>query len=74
MSLPSNRLDAFVAVARTQHFSRAAEGLFITQSALSQRVKQLEDFLGVTLFIRDREGARLTEKGERLLDLSRGRR
>lgn len=67
MSLPSLNLDAFLAVAQTQGFSAGASLLNITQSALSQRIKNLEEHLGLTLFIRTPSGANLTEQGERLL-------
>lgn len=67
MSLPSLYLDAFLAVAKTNGFSSAAKQLNVTQSALSQRIKNLEDELGLTLFIRTPTGATLTEQGERLL-------
>ncbi len=67
MSLSSLSLDAFYTCAQLAHFTRAAERLNITQSALSQRIKNLEDELGLTLFIRDRAGLKLTEAGERLL-------
>lgn len=67
MSLPSLYLDAFMAVAQTQGFSSAASILNMTQSALSQRIKNLEEHLGLTLFIRTSNGANLTEQGERLL-------
>lgn len=67
MSLPSLQLDAFVAVAKAQNFSRGARALHITQSALSQRILNLEQSLGLTLFIRDPSGIRLTEAGRKLL-------
>jgi DNA-binding transcriptional LysR family regulator len=67
MSLPSIHLDAFVAVAKFQNFSRAAKQLHITQSALSQRIKNLEDMLNITLIIRETTGIRLTDSGTRLL-------
>ncbi|MGE3684667.1 MAG: LysR family transcriptional regulator [Bdellovibrionales bacterium] len=67
MSLPSLYLDAFLAVAQTEGFSSAAQKLNVTQSALSQRIKNLEEELGLTLFIRTPNGALLTEPGERLL-------
>lgn len=67
MSISSLYLDAFLAVAKTKGFSSAAKSLHITQSALSQRVKNLEGDLGQTLFIRTPVGANLTEQGERLL-------
>jgi DNA-binding transcriptional LysR family regulator len=66
-SLPSHQLDAFVAVARERHFSRAARALGLTQSALSLRIRNLEDAVGTTLFLRDRAGVRLTATGESLL-------
>jgi len=52
---------------RRINFTRAAERLHITQSALSQRIKNLEDELGTTLFIRSKKDIRLTEFGERLV-------
>ncbi len=67
MSLNSLYLDAFYACAQLEHFTRAAERLHITQSALSQRIKNLEEELGSTLIIRSRTGLRLTEFGHELL-------
>lgn len=67
MSLSSNQLDAFLQVARSGGFSQAAKALHITQSALSQRILNLEDELGTTLFVRDPKGPRLTEAGTALL-------
>jgi DNA-binding transcriptional LysR family regulator len=67
MGLNSNYLEAFYVCAQTGHFTKAADKLHITQSALSQRIKNLEDDLSVTLIIRDRSGIRLTEQGEELL-------
>jgi DNA-binding transcriptional LysR family regulator len=67
MSLSSSQLDAFVAIAKELQFSKAAEKLFVTQSALSQRIKSLEDELELALFIRNPTGLTLTEAGEKLL-------
>lgn len=67
MKIPSHQLEAFVMVAQTGHFTNAAKKLNVTQSALSQRILNLEDFLQTSLFIRDRSGLRLTAKGEELL-------
>ncbi len=67
MGISSNYLDAFMMCAQIGNFTRAAERLHITQSALSQRVINLEEELGTTLFIRDRKGIRLTDGGEELL-------
>ncbi|RDI37149.1 LysR family transcriptional regulator [Aquicella lusitana] len=66
-SLSSLQLDAFIAVARENSFSRAANKLHISQSALSQRILNLEQLLGSTLIIRESTGIRLTELGSRLL-------
>ena len=67
MSLSSNNLDAFAAVAKFKSFSEAAKKLHITQSALSQRVLNLEQEIGSTLFLRESSGVRLTELGQSLL-------
>ncbi|MEX2517286.1 MAG: LysR family transcriptional regulator, partial [Gammaproteobacteria bacterium] len=40
-------LKTFLEVQRTRHFGRAADNLFLTQSAISARIRQLEDELGV---------------------------
>ena len=66
-SLSSAQLDAFFMVSQTKNFSRAAEKLLITQSALSQRIMNLESELGTSLFIRDRAGLQLTEIAHKLL-------
>lgn len=54
-------------VAQTLNFSLAAERIHITQPALTQRIQSLEKTLGLTLFVRDRKGIKLTEAGLRLL-------
>src|SRR5215208_5025182 len=61
------RLEYFAAVARHGRFTRAAEELWVTQSALSQRVRRLEAELGVELLRRTPRGAELTPAGEELL-------
>ena len=60
-------LKTFLEVSRTRHFGRAAEALYLTQSAVSFRIRQLETQLGVDLFTRHRNNIRLTSAGERLL-------
>ncbi len=64
------QLQYFVRVAETLNFSEAARGLFITQSTLSQQIKQLEEELGIALFTRDSHSVSLTENGEKLLPLA----
>jgi DNA-binding transcriptional LysR family regulator len=59
-------LQAFVAIAESGSFSRAAEGLFLTQPAISKRIAQLESELGVKLFDRIGRGITLTEAGQTL--------
>jgi len=60
-------LKTFVEVNRTRHFARAADNLFVTSAAVSARIKQLENLLGVQLFIRQRGNLKLSQEGERLL-------
>lgn len=60
-------LKTFPEVSRTRHFGRAAEALYLTQSAVSFRIRQLENQLGVNLFTRHRNNIRLTTAGEKLL-------
>ncbi len=57
----------FIAVAENKHFGRAAETLYITQAAVSARIKQLEEFYTTRLLIRDKNNLRLTPAGEALL-------
>lgn len=65
--MDSELLKTFLEVSRTRHFGRAAEALYLTQSAVSFRIRQLETQLGVNLFTRHRNNIRLTPAGERLL-------
>jgi len=57
----------FIAVAENRHFGRAAETLYITQAAVSARIKQLEEFYSTQLIIREKNNLRLTPAGEALL-------
>ena len=62
-----NDLAAFLAVARERSFTRAAAKLGVSQSALSQTVRGLEDRLGLRLLTRTTRSVATTEAGERLL-------
>jgi len=65
--LDTELLKTFMEVRSTRHFGRAAENLFITQAAVSARIKQLEELLGVSLFVRSRNNIHLSSEGERLV-------
>lgn len=64
-------LRYFKVVAEELHFRKASEKLFITQPGLSRQIKQLEEELGVLLFIRSKRQVELTEAGKYLYDESR---
>ena len=61
------QLKYFVKVAELLSFSKAAKSLYITQSTLSQQIKQLEDELDVALLFRNNHKVTLTEAGETFL-------
>lgn len=61
-----DQYQVFLEVARAHSFSRAAAALFVTQPAVSQTIKALEERLGCKLFLRSARGVSLTEEGERL--------
>src|SRR5258708_23614948 len=63
-----SQLEVFLAVAREKRFSRAAEKLFRTQSAVSQTIAKLEDELGETLFDRSSREGILTDAGQVLYE------
>lgn len=61
------QLRYFVKVAQLCSFSEASKALFISQSTLSQQIKQLEDELGVELLVRDSRHVALSDYGEQYL-------
>ncbi len=58
-------LRTFLEVERLRHFRKASEELFVTQAAVSSRIKLLEEKLGVSLFIRQNRQIDLTPEGHR---------
>lgn len=60
------KLEIFAVVVREGSFSAAAQNLYMTQSAVSQHIHDLESSLGTRLFIRGRRGVTLTTSGEKL--------
>ena len=64
-------LRAFVAVAQTLHFTRAAAQLYVAQQALSRDIRRLEREVGAALFDRTTRQVVLTSEGERLLPYAR---
>lgn len=67
MSLLGPQLEAFMAIAKLKTVHEAAKTLFVTQTAVTQRIKSLETKLHTTLFIRTRRGMQVTPEGEALL-------
>jgi LysR family transcriptional regulator of beta-lactamase len=66
-TLPLNALRSFAACARHLSFTKAAEELCVTQSAVSHQIRALEARLGVKLFTRLPRGLSLTDEGDSLL-------
>jgi DNA-binding transcriptional LysR family regulator len=60
-------LKTFLEVNRTRHFGKAAENQFLTQSAVSARIRLLEQSIGASLFTRTRNNIELTPTGHKLL-------
>lgn len=69
--LDSDQLRTFLAIADTGSFTRAADVVHKTQSAVSMQMKRLEERLGREIFARDGRASKLTDDGERLLDYAR---
>jgi DNA-binding transcriptional LysR family regulator len=66
-----DQLRTFIAISETGSFTRAADVVHKTQSAVSMQMKRLEERLGRPIFARDGRASKLTEDGERLLDYAR---
>src|SRR5919205_1120214 len=69
--LDIDQLRTFVAIADMGSFTKAADVVHKTQSAVSMQMKRLEERIGRPIFERDGRASRLTEDGQRLLDYAR---
>ncbi|HGN9373702.1 TPA: LysR family transcriptional regulator [Citrobacter pasteurii] len=70
-SLDIRLLRYFAVVAEENNMSRAAQRLFMSQPPLSRHIRQLEERLGVMLFVRHTKGLTLTDEGARVLEIIR---
>lgn len=61
----------FIAVAEWLNFRKAAQQLHVAQPPLSRQIRQLEDYLGVVLFVRDKRKVELTKAGHAFLEEAR---
>lgn len=59
--------ELLMVLGESRNITKAADKLFITQSALSKRIKNIERELGVELLLRSRQGIRFTPSGETVL-------
>jgi DNA-binding transcriptional LysR family regulator len=69
--LDIDQLRTFIAIAETGSFTKAAEVVHKTQSAVSMQMKRLEERIERPIFARDGRASKLTEDGQRLLDYAR---
>ena len=70
-NLDIDQLKTFLAIAETGNFTKAAEDVNKTQSAVSMQMKRLEEMIGRALFAREGRGSKLTEEGARFIDRAR---
>ncbi len=68
MNIDIEFYKVFCIVAENESFSRAAEKLYISQPAITQTIKKLEEQLGGKLFYRNNNGVSLTEEGKHLYE------
>jgi len=69
--LDTDQLRSFLAIVDTGSFTRAAERINKTQSAVSMQMRRLEEQLGGPLFVKQGRGAKLSAEGEKLIDFAR---
>ena len=69
--LDTDQLRSFLAIVDSGSFTKAADRVHKTQSAVSMHIRRLEEQLGCALFVKQGRGARLTEEGEKLIEFAR---
>jgi DNA-binding transcriptional LysR family regulator len=69
--LDTDQLRSFMAIVDTGSFTRAAERVNKTQSAVSMHIRRLEEQLGRQLFVKQGRGVRLSDDGDKLVDFAR---
>jgi DNA-binding transcriptional LysR family regulator len=69
--LDTDQLRSFLAIVDSGSFTKAAERVHKTQSAVSMHIRRLEEQLGCALFVKQGRGAKLTAEGESLIDYAR---
>ncbi len=69
--LDTDQLRSFLAIVDSGSFTKAAERVHKTQSAVSMHIRRLEEQLGCALFVKQGRGAKLTVEGEKLIDFAR---
>lgn len=72
MNITFKQVEAFLAVARTLNFSRAADLVYLSQPALSANIRRLEDAIGARLFDRDTRSVALSAAGSEFLAIAAG--
>ena len=72
MNVDLELYKVFYVVAKNKHMTRASEELHISQPAISQSIKKIEDQLGGTLFLRSNKGMELTEEGKMFYEYVKG--
>ena len=72
MNIDLELYKVFYVVAKNKHMTKASEELHISQPAISQSIKKLEDQLGGTLFLRSNKGMELTEEGKMFFEYIKG--
>ena len=72
MNIDLELYRVFFVVAKHKHMTKASEELHISQPAISQSIKKLEEQLGGTLFLRSNKGMELTEEGKMFYEYVKG--